>query len=258
MKKLLKILLGIVLIILVAVAAVFYLTRGLVETADKFFAAVQSNNLDQAMTFLSEEFKASTSVPKLQAFLTSSALMDYKEGNWSSRSIENNQGKLTGSVLTKSGGVIPLQLSFVKENEAWKIYSIEKRTAGLKDLDVPRNIPEQAKQIALVKDSIARFGESINADDFSILHQDMSQLWQSQSSPDKLKEAFASFVEQSVDLTGVKDLDPIFDEEAALNENGFLVLKGHYPTSPSVLSFQLKYVFEHIDWKLVGLQVNLK
>jgi hypothetical protein len=36
------------------------------------------------------------------------------------------------------------------------------------------------------------------------------------------------------------------------------VLKGYYPTAPNKVKFQLKYLEEDGEWKLVGIKVDLE
>ena len=51
---------------------------------------------------------------------------------------------------------------------------------------------------------------------------------------------------------------PSFDEKASINEDGVLVIKGRYPTQPSQVYFEQKYITEGQDWKVIGLNVNIK
>jgi len=37
-----------------------------------------------------------------------------------------------------------------------------------------------------------------------------------------------------------------------------LVSQGYYPTKPNRIIFQLKYLKDEGDWKLAGIDVNLK
>jgi len=42
-----------------------------------------------------------------------------------SRSIENSVGKVSGTLASSTGGVIPIEYQLVKENDAWKILNID-------------------------------------------------------------------------------------------------------------------------------------
>lgn len=131
MKTLAKVLLGIVGVIALAIAAVFYLTADMTTVADEFFRAVKTNDMDKAYTYLSDDFKAGTSKAELHDFMVSSSLSKFKEASWQSRSFHGNRGQLVGSITTVSGGVVPVTLSFVKGEGGWRIYSIQKPSAGI-------------------------------------------------------------------------------------------------------------------------------
>jgi hypothetical protein len=60
------------------------------------------------------------------------------------------------------------------------------------------------------------------------------------------------------DISGIEEVEPVFDSKPAINDDGFLVLKGSYPTQPSKVFFELKYIYEEETWELVGINVNLK
>jgi hypothetical protein len=71
-------------------------------------------------------------------------------------------------------------------------------------------------------------------------------------------EIFQSFIDKKINISSIAKLDPTFDGTPAVNEDGFLALKGSYPTQPSKLLFQLKYAYEDDSWKLVGINVEVK
>ena len=70
MNKWLKILIGVVVVIVIAVSAVFFMTSGMVDTADAFFKAIKQQDIAKARGYLSEDFKASTDENALKAFLS--------------------------------------------------------------------------------------------------------------------------------------------------------------------------------------------
>ena len=108
MKVFLKIIIGIVVFIILVVVLVFYLTGDMVDAANSFFKAVKQNDMTKARGYLAEEFKAATDEKALKDFLSSSALLNFKETSWGERQISGNRGELNGSVKTETGGTIPI------------------------------------------------------------------------------------------------------------------------------------------------------
>jgi hypothetical protein len=256
MKKLLKIVIGIVAVFVLAIVAVFYLTSGMADAADEFFAAIKRQDIANARGFLSEDFKASTDETALKQFLTQGALLNFKETNWSNRQISGGRGELEGEVITETGGVVPLKLLFVKENNAWKIYGIQKPTAGLQTEQSSPNVPSQPDQVALVKRSMHDFGVSVNSKDMTHFHGTVSQLWQREFTPEKFNGVFGSVFDKGVDFTLFDAYEPSIQPVAALGEHGELVLTGYFPTQPKQMHFEQKYIYEGLGWKLVGFSFN--
>lgn len=258
MSKTLKILTGVAGVIVLAVAAVFYFTAGMVNVADDFFTAVKSKDFAKAYSFVSDDFKASTSEGELGNFLSKYGLLGFKSASWQSRSTSGNRGELTGSVSTESGGVVPIKLNFVKGETGWKIYSLEKPASGLQEKATAGQIPSEEEQVKLVSGAAHVFAVSVNEKNMAKLHAFSSNLMQQQFTIQKLTDAFNPFYKLGIDLTLLDKYGPIFDEKASINEDGVLIIKGYYPTKPDKVFFQQKYIYEGLSWKLLGISVEIK
>jgi hypothetical protein len=258
MKKLLIVIGGIVMLAVLGIVAVFYFTAGMADTADSFFQAIKKQDMAAARGHLSEDFKASTDEASLKEFLTKSSLLKFRKASWSNRQISGGRGELNGEVITETGGVVPLKLLFVKENDAWKIYSIQKPTAGLQTDQTSPGIPAKAEQVALVKRAMHDFAVSVNKKSMGHFHSTISQLWQKQFTIDKLDEAFGKFYNLGVDLTILDSLEPIVEPVTKLGENGELVLKGYFPSKPNQVYFEQKFIYEGVGWKLYGFKINIR
>lgn len=256
MKTLLKIVVGLVVVGVVAVGLVFYLTSDLTKTADGFFAAVKAKDYGGASQFLSEDFRAATPQTELAAFLDQSTLTAFKTASWTNRSVSGNRGNLDGSITTDSGGVVPITLEFVKENGNWRIRSLYKPKAGLTPDTAAKSPPTEAELAALVTAAMHQFALSSNAKDFSGFHKYISHLWQTQITVEQLNEAFKPFME--IDLLVLDNLTPEFDGAPSTSDAGELSVKGHYPTKPSRVAFELGFIYEGVGWKLLKVNLNIK
>ncbi|WP_076791085.1 hypothetical protein [Chlorobium sp. KB01] len=270
MKKGWKILTGIAAVIVLLLAVVMFATSGMRSTADDFFGSVKQQDMTKARTYLSEEFKASTNEEALKEFLSRSALLNFKEAKWAESSINGGRGELNGTITTETGGNIPIKLMFIKENDEWKIYAMQKPTAGLQPSEsseasagtTPKKsattVPGKAEQIALARQSMHDFALSIKSKNMGHFRTTISNMWQSQFTTEKLNEGYAPIIKADIDLTVLDPLVPILDQEASINQDGVLIIKGHYPTKPSVVSFESKYIYEGISWKLIGFFLDIK
>lgn len=257
MNELVKILLGIVGIFVLAIVAIFFCTADMVTSANEFFTAIKNNDMNKAYTHLSEAFQASTSQFDLETYLKKNLIHKFKEASWESRSISGRRGKLIGSITTESGGVVPITLSFVKGENGWKIYSIQKPSPGIQEESSSLEIPSEQELVKLVSESMHVFTESVNDKSMAKFHSHVSNLWQQQFTIEKLNEAFGGFYDIGVDLTSLAYYSPQFKSKPSLDENGVLIIAGYYPTKPNQVHFEQQYVYEGLGWKLISFSVNL-
>ena len=118
----------------------------------------RAGDMQRARSYLAVDFRATTSEDELRQFLGRSALLDYSQSHWSNRQVSiGGTGHLEGDVSTKSGGKIPLTLTFVKENGGWKIYSIQKSRAGLVAESGGQAIPSKTEAAKLAVDTTLSF-----------------------------------------------------------------------------------------------------
>ncbi len=147
MKKWVKISLGVTAGIAAFVgllfAAVMYFTSGLVDTTDAFFEAVRHKDFAKARSYLSEELDRNADDKALAEFLANGVLLDFQSSSWDRREVQSNRGRLNGSITSRTGGVVPLQVTLVKERGIWKIYAMHSPTAGLQPGHTHQSLPSQ-------------------------------------------------------------------------------------------------------------------
>jgi hypothetical protein len=169
----------------------------------------------------------------------------------------NGDGVLVikGSYPTQPSKTL-FQLKYVFEDESWKLIGINvevKPTADKAD-KVPTN--KELKTLAL--DSLLLFNVAIQTKSFEDFYGHISKIWQKQITPEKLLNVFHSFIDQKINIALIVREEPDFDGTPAINDEGVLVIKGSYPTQPSKVFFELKYVAEGENWKLIGINVQVK
>lgn len=267
MKTWVKILLGIAAFIALIITVVFYFTAGMIDSADAFFIAVKQKDMATARTYLAEDFKAHTDEKALTEFLSSSAILNFKESSWSNREVNNGRGQLEGTITTETGGVVPIKLSFVKENNEWKIYSIQKPTAGLQTETPPTtppsspstsSVPTPAEQVVLVKQSMHDFFISVGKKDMTHFRSTISTLWQDQFTTEQLNQAFKSIIDTNENGSILENATPVLLPDVKVDENGVLLLKGLYSTPASQVQFEQKYIQEETAWKLIAFRILFK
>lgn len=126
MKTWKKVVLGVVLGIVIFIAAVVTLalsmTSGLREPVERHFAAIRAGDIVGAYSDLSIAARQQTSLDDFKAMLTNMPALTHVTGeSFSSRTVTNGQGQLVGTLDLDGGGKLPIEIQLVKENDAWKI-----------------------------------------------------------------------------------------------------------------------------------------
>ncbi len=235
------------------------LQSGLIEVADAFFAAAAAGDFATAYQLTSSGFRKSISVEKMQEFLEGRALTEYESSDWSSWELTTEQGTLEGTITTTDGSSIPVTVVFVKKGEEWRIHFIDAGSAGVsEETTASPSLPDDEVLKLLTDEAIQQLASAINAADFTGLHSYIAQLWQSQATADDLQGYFQEFIDEQVDLSVLVDLEPVFSEPPAIDEDGVLILKGYYASQPATTHYELSYSYEHPDWKLIGIDVETR
>lgn len=241
-------------------AGVFFFTSGAATAADEFFALIANGDTTGAFAATAEEFRATTTQADFERYLESTSLTRFESASWSNRSVENNRATLSGTITTRDGGQIPITVGLVRESGQWRVLSVKKADAGLTTETgsaTSRSVPDDAACEAMTRATVTAFAEAVTTEDFAGFYAGSSALWQSQTSPAELRQAFASFVDQQIDLRFLADETPVFSRAPSIDEQGALQLAGYYATERGQVQFELSYVYEHPEWKLIGIHVNL-
>ena len=148
---------------------------------------------------------------------------------------------------------VTFQFKYLNESGAWKLMGVNVQLIPVVENTGP--VPSEKESKALALDSLLAFNKALQAKSFDLFYTQIAKLWQKQSTPAKLQTLFQAFIDRKVDLSDIAKVEPVFAQKPAI-EDGFLVLKGSYPTPLRKVSFELKYVYEENAWKLVYLFCN--
>jgi len=269
MKKWLIGIFVVLALVVVIVVVALQATKGVARSAETFFSLIREGKMEEAYNSTAQEFQASTSFETFRQFLEITTLKNFSRASWTTRSVNNNTGKLIGSIHTQEGGVVPVEIDLVKEAGQWKILSLTRKAGGLKEAKekeeaapsprtAAREIPSEEAIAMLINETVELLGEGINRNDFTDFYGHISRLWQSQTDEASLKEAFNEFISKKIDLTIVRGETPIISEPPYIDQDGILRLKGYYATQPYLVQFELGYLYEHPSWKLFAINVSTR
>jgi hypothetical protein len=151
---------------------------------------------------------------------------------------------------------VTFKLTYDHEGSAWKLMGIN--VQAIPFVENAGEVPSNRELKTLALDSLLLFNDAIQAKSFDGFYRQISELWQKEVTADKLQEIFQGFIDKKIDLTPITKVEPAFAGTPAVNDDGLLVVKGSYPTQPSKVVFELKYVYEKESWKLGGINVQVK
>jgi len=254
-----RIVIGVLVVIALLVALIFFFTRGLTRSADGFFQAVAQKDMARARSYLAEEFRRRVDERELEDFLASRSIAGFRSAQWSSRKVENGRGELSGSITTDTGGVVPVSLDLVKEQGAWKIYAIRKSTAGLPQERPAAAVqePSGAEIFQLVRTSMLDFAISIQQHDMSHFRDTLSSRWQSEASAEDLGRQFAAFYGMGESLMKVAAGQPQPTSSPRFSDAGAMRIDGYYPAGSKRVVFQHTYEQDGGAWKLIGFSIEI-
>lgn len=153
------------------------------------------------------------------------------------------------------GDSLTFTLKYNNEGGAWKLVGINLQFQNAPKK--PQEVPSETELKKLIDDTLLSFNGAVQRKDFDAFYKSTAKLWQEQTTPDKLKVAFKSFMDQEFDIASVvKKVKPTFEPAPAIDSDGLLVVEGSYPIKPDKLTFALKYLNEDGAWKLFSIHVK--
>ncbi|WP_249135211.1 hypothetical protein [Bradyrhizobium sp. AUGA SZCCT0222] len=120
------------------------------------------------------------------------------------------------------------------------------------------DMPGPAAQEVLVKSILVTLNDAVAADNFTILHAKISKPFREQFPPEKLRAVFKDLVEKHAVFDAVVAQKLIPDEDARIDEQGVLKLKGRFQTAPKQVKYQLGFIESEGTWKLSGVSIDIE
>lgn len=117
-------------------------------------------------------------------------------------------------------------------------------------------VPNERALEALVKATLLSFNDASVTGNFTVFHAKLSKPFRQQYTPERLRETFKSFVDQQIDFDVIAAYKPVYDPAASVDGDGRLVVKGHFPTEPNRVVFDLAFIPSDGEWKLISIHVK--
>ena len=130
--------------------------------------------------------------------------------------------------------------------------------------DSGNDILTNGKLQPLIKNTLLDFADAVDAGDFSSFQEQCSKPFKKQFSGEKMTSEFKVFIDKKA--LAVPILKQVTEKEAIMAESKVakqgavqvLTTSGSFPTSPSITSFNLKYILESGVWRIIEVEVRMK
>ena len=126
------------------------------------------------------------------------------------------------------------------------------------DWALAQGMPSPFVQEVLVKSILVTLNDAVAADNFAVFHAKISKPFREQFPPEKLRAIFKDLIEQHAVFDAVVASPIVSDEEAKIDEQGVLRLKGHFDTAPKKVKYQLGFIPSDGQWKLSGVTIDIE
>jgi hypothetical protein len=119
-------------------------------------------------------------------------------------------------------------------------------------------LPSEEGRDILIISTLLRFNDANLSGNYSVLRDRASRQFREQNSLSKVSGAFKVFRDLSINLEEVitRDIQP--DEDGETAHGGILRLSGFMDLSQYRMKYELRYVNDRGEWKLLSINVDVK
>ncbi|MBJ7402870.1 MAG: hypothetical protein JHD07_06040 [Bradyrhizobium sp.] len=117
-------------------------------------------------------------------------------------------------------------------------------------------LPTPKVEEVMVKVALLTLNDANLTGNYDVLHAKMARPFRERFSAATLKQAFATFAGHHIDA--VAGMPIVSTEGPRIGDNGALLLRGHFDTTPSRLSYALDYAMSEGEWKLITIDVKVR
>jgi hypothetical protein len=242
-------------------------------SAKVFLALIEAGRTQEAYEGAALGLKEQQTLRFFEQTCKELGLGEYASMTSTPPAFDRNTAKLNVEIVTKSGGKQTFIVTLVDERGAWRVFSI--RTPKSPQTGVSRNLfgtvgkgpaftdalsrpmPTEGEVRQLLEDALLMFNAGVQEGSFDNFFEQIARSWQDQVTKGQITRTFQPFIDKRVDISGIRGVQPVFEEPPTITTEGLLTVKGYYPTQPLRVLFMMRFLYELPRWKLFGLDVSL-
>ena len=110
-------------------------------------------------------------------------------------------------------------------------------------------VPSERALEALVKTTLLTFNDANVTGNYEVFHAKLSKPFREQFPVERLARRFQEFSKKHVDFDIIAALKPAYDPAPKVDDEGKLLVKGHFPTEPAAMKRRALKKAWVIRWK---------
>lgn len=244
------------------------------QSAQRFFQQVIEGKTEDAYQSAAFAFQAEQSQRAFETAARDLKLTGAKSAELQDPKVDLKTAKFDVEVTKADDSKITLTVQLRYDSGKWKVHSLKTKRSietglienrfslvgrGTSFTDsLNRPVPDQETVAHLIAETLEQFNAALLSGSFEEFYKNIAPAWQKQLSERQLQRAFQAFIDRKIDLTEALKLEPVLDEQPQISADGLLIITGHYPWKPYKVFFNLKFMHEADQWRLFGIDVNLK
>ena len=118
-------------------------------------------------------------------------------------------------------------------------------------------VPSERGLEALVKATLLTFNDANVTGNYEVFHAKLSKPFREQFPVERLARRFQEFNKKHIDFDVIAALKPGYDPAPKVDDEGRLLVKGHFPTEPLRVNFDLAFIPSDGEWKLISINVKI-
>jgi len=229
------------------------------EAADAFIAKVAAGDLRGAYDSADQSLRAAMPYESFADAAKEIGLDKVTLAKWRSTNVRNSTADVSGSANTAGGEIAEIAMTLIK-SDTWRVSQVSvngRPLSGDVGSDAISKSVSSNEAKALALQTLLDWDAAIKANDFSAFYNKIADVLKQETTPSSLRESFKAFINAEADIAGIANVDPVLSLPPSINDAGWLTVKGHYPTTPMKVFFELAYIHERQDWRLVQINVRI-
>ena len=223
------------------------------------FLQLAARDTDAAYAHTTPAYRARVSAPAFAAFVRHVCIDRMRSVSWYSRQIGGHTAGVSGDITLADGTRVPVEVGLERSSGTWLIRDLlGPEEVGRARPVEGRMLPSDRKLQELIEESVGAFVNAVQRNDFAAYYAGLAQRGRRLTAATDLPRLYKSALGQPFDLAALRARPPEMLVPPVLERDGTLRLRGRYLARPMGLRFELRYVYEDTEWRLMTAKFDLE